>query len=140
MLGFCSIRRVTSFENRSRSTASAPPASTRQVCAACIVIELIRRISSFKSPAALSMRSALRELEQMSSAKSGFLCAGEKEAGFISYKSTLTPRFTAAFAASHPANPPPITVKRMRTPPNVISVGNGLDRSARAQPADRIRY
>ena len=61
---------VAKRENSPRSTARAPPAGTADFSAQAISREPNRRISSFKRPAALSMRLALRELEQISSAKS----------------------------------------------------------------------
>ena len=60
---------VTIWENILRSTASAPPAATDEASAALRQTEPKRRISSFKSPAAESMREALSEFEQTSSAK-----------------------------------------------------------------------
>ena len=69
MSGCAKMRSVMKSENRSRSTASAPPAETLVCCAASIVSEPKMRISSLSIPAAEPMRAALRELEQISSAK-----------------------------------------------------------------------
>ena len=84
MLGSASTSRVTSALKASRSTASAPPAATRAISAAFSSWLPIRRISSFSRPEAESSRSALRLLEQMSSAKPSLLWAGEKWVGFCS--------------------------------------------------------
>ena len=51
----------------SLSTASAPPAGTLHLSAHFIRKESSLLISSFKRPAALSVREALREFEQTSS-------------------------------------------------------------------------
>src|SRR5699024_10758797 len=66
------------------------------------------RISSLSSPEAESGRSALRELEQISSAKPWLLWAGENLPGFCSYRSTCTPASASHSAASHPARPAPM--------------------------------
>ena len=69
MLGWFWMRSVTSFANPSRSTARAPPASTRVSSAQERIREPRRRSSSFKRPTAFSNWSERRELEQQSSAK-----------------------------------------------------------------------
>ena len=107
--GWVSIAFVTASENLSRSTASAPPAATAAALAAGMHTEPSRRISSLRSPAALSSLDALSELEQTSSASLSVRCAGERFAGFISISVTGTPSRAAAHAASQPAKPPPIT-------------------------------
>ena len=88
-------RCVMYSEKPSLSTASAPPAATRFLSADSMMREPRRRISSLSRPAALSTRAALRELEQISSAKSGLWCAGEYFCGFISQSSTCTPALGA---------------------------------------------
>ena len=70
----------------------------------------MRRISSFRSPAALSMRAAFKEFEQMSSANPALLCAGENFCGFISKRRTEYPACAICHAASEPARPAPMTV------------------------------
>ena len=114
MLGFFSTISVTAVENTSRSTASAPPAATRAVSAASSRWDPIMRISIFSRPEAESGRSALRELEQISSAKPALLCAGENLTGFCSYRSTCTPWSASQRAASHPASPAPMILICMR--------------------------
>ena len=99
--------RVTCAENTSRSTASAPPAATRAVSAACKRWLPMVRISSLSSPDAESGRSAFSELEQISSAKPALLWAGENLTGFCSYSVTCTPLSASHSAASHPARPAP---------------------------------
>ena len=101
---------VASRENSSRSTARAPPAGTAHWAAHPSSRDPSRRISSFKSPAALFTRAAFRELEQISSARPPLLWAGENRWGFISYKVTGIPRRARAQAASQPARPAPSTV------------------------------
>jgi len=71
-------------ENPLRSTASAPPASTRVASAQVMMREPSRRSSSFNSPTAFSSWSLRRELEQHSSAKSFVTWAGVRFSGFIS--------------------------------------------------------
>ena len=110
MRGSSSMAWVTRRENWSRSTARAPPAGTAHCSAQGTSREPRRRISSFKRPAALSTRLALRELEQMSSARPWLLWAGENFWGFISYNVTGMPRLASCQAASHPARPAPNTV------------------------------
>ena len=73
MLGWASTKAVTRALKASRSTARAPPAATRTASAAGSRLEPIRRISSFSRPEAESSRSALRLLEQISSAKPALL-------------------------------------------------------------------
>ena len=58
-------------ENRSRSTASAPPAGTRQASAHSSIRLPSARSSAFKRPEALDSCSAFSELEHTSSAKPG---------------------------------------------------------------------
>ncbi len=84
MFGSASTRSVTSFENASRSTDREPPAGTRVSYAHSTHREPNRLISSFRSPAAEATRSALKEFEQMSSAKPSVLCAGVLFTGRIS--------------------------------------------------------
>ena len=84
ILGCSLICFVTRAENLSRSTASAPPAGTLVLSAQSITRLPILRISSFKSPQALSRPLPFKELEQTSSHKFSFVCAGEKTDGFIS--------------------------------------------------------
>ncbi len=81
---FCRISRVIYSEKAFLSTASAPPAATRVASAACMIRLPKRRISSFKRPAALQMRSDLKELLHTSSANSPLTCAGVFLPGFIS--------------------------------------------------------
>ena len=108
MLGWASTKAVTRALKASRSTARAPPAATRTASAAGSRLEPIRRISSFSRPEAESSRSALRLLEQISSAKPALLWAGEKWTGFCSYRVTCTPCPASQRAASHPARPAPM--------------------------------
>ena len=61
------IPSVTSLEKISLSTARAPPAGTWHLPAHFIRKESSLRISSFKSPAALSVRIAFNEFEHTSS-------------------------------------------------------------------------
>ena len=75
---------VTILEKPSLSTASAPPAGTFVSSAQTITMLPIRRISSLRSPQALSRPLPLSEFEQTSSHRFSFVCAGEKEDGFIS--------------------------------------------------------
>ena len=78
------MRSVTRREKPWRSTASAPPASTRVSSAQARISEPRRRSSSLSSPTAFSSWSERREFEQHSSAKSLLWCAGVLFAGFIS--------------------------------------------------------
>ena len=66
--GWLETRRVTSPEKRWRSTASAAPAGTRLASAARITTDPRRRISSLRTPTALSSLSPRNELLQTSSA------------------------------------------------------------------------
>ena len=75
---------VTAREKAARSTDSEPPAGTAFSSAHATQRLPNRFISAFIRPAAEPTRFALKELEQMSSAKSGDLWAGEKRTGFIS--------------------------------------------------------
>ena len=100
---------VIRFEKSVRSTASAPPAGTRVSSAILITRESIRRSSSFKRPTALSSLSERSEFEQTNSHRSSVLCAGECLPGFISKRLTCMPLSAITYAASQPANPPPIT-------------------------------
>ena len=84
MFGSASTRSVTSLENASRSTDKEPPAGTRVCFAHSTHSEPNRLISSLRSPAAEATRSALKEFEQMSSAKPSVLCAGVLFTGRIS--------------------------------------------------------
>ena len=97
-------------ENRCRSTASAPPAGTREASAADRIRLSSARSSAFKRPEALVRCSAFKELEHTSSAKPGLLWAGLYFWGFMSISLTGTPRFASCQAASHPARPAPTTV------------------------------
>ena len=69
MLGWLRSRSVTSRAKPWRSTARAPPASTRVASAHWRIRLPSRRSSSFKRPTAFSNWSDRRELEQHSSAK-----------------------------------------------------------------------
>ena len=103
-------------ENPSRSTASAPPAGTRQASAASMTSEPSRRISSLSRPTAFSTLFARSELEHTSSAKPSLRCAGVKLLGLISTSRTGTPRRTSCQAASQPASPAPTTNTRCVIP------------------------
>src|SRR5699024_5672067 len=110
MFGWDLIFSVTARANASRSTASAPPASTRFASAQARIRLSRRRSSSLSSPAALVSSSERSEFEQTSSAKSSEWCAGLCCTGFISCRRTLTPRCASCHAASQPARPAPTTV------------------------------
>ena len=84
MFGWLRTRSVTRRAKPCRSTASAPPASTRVSSAQARISEPRRRSSSLSSPTAFSSWSERREFEQHSSAKSLLWCAGVLFAGFIS--------------------------------------------------------
>src|SRR5699024_4404593 len=99
--------------NRSRSTASAPPAATRQTSAASSRLSPSSFISALSRPEAESRRSALREFEHTSSAKPADLCAGEYTSGFCSNRRTAMPCFARYSAASQPARPAPMTFTRI---------------------------
>ncbi len=106
--GCAESRRVTSAENTSRSTASAPPAGTSASAAAAIITLPSRRISQCSRPTALVSSSSERnEFEQTSSASPSVWCASVPRWGRISWMTTGTPRLAAAQAASQPAMPPP---------------------------------
>ena len=108
--GWDRMASVTAAEKPSRSTARAPPASTRVWPAQRRISEPHRRSSSFSSPAAFSSWSERRELEHTSSAKPGLWWAGVIFRGFISRRVTAMPRWASCHAASHPARPAPMTV------------------------------
>ena len=92
MSGWPSSCRVTSAENRSRSTASAPPAGSLWRSPAAMISEPARRISSCSRPTALVSASSERnELEQTSSASPSVLCASVCRTGRISCSTTGTP-------------------------------------------------
>ena len=110
MKSFSFMRFVTISENLSLSTAKAPPAGTRHALAHFKSKESKSLISSFRSPAALSILSALKEFEHTSSAKPLLLCAGENFFGFISISRTFIHLEAICHAASHPAKPAPITL------------------------------
>ncbi len=77
MFGSPSMTRVTSAENRSRSTARALPAGTRVASAAARTRLPRARISSLSNPTPVDGSSERRELEQTSSAKLGLPWASE---------------------------------------------------------------
>ena len=95
--------------NISLSTANAWPAGTAVLSAILISNESIALNSSFSNPQAFVCRFDLKELLHTISAKFWFACAGEYLFGFISYNLTLIPLLAIWYAASVPANPPPIT-------------------------------
>ena len=84
MLGWLRTFSVTSLAKPWRSTASAPPASTRVASAHCKIRLSSRRSSSFRRPTAFSSAAPRRELEQHSSAKYSVVWAGVIFSGFIS--------------------------------------------------------
>ena len=84
MFGCARTRRVTSAAKPWRSTASAPPASTRVSSAQERISEPSVRSSCLRSPTAFSSWSERSEFEQHSSAKSSVWCAGVFFCGFIS--------------------------------------------------------
>ena len=110
MRGWERTRSVMARLNPSRSTARAPPASTRWASAQERIREPQRRSSSFKRPTAFSIWSERRELEHTSSPKSGLWWAGVILWGFISQSSTGMPRWASCQAASQPARPAPMTM------------------------------
>ena len=110
MLGWERILSVMAAENASRSTASAPPASTRCSSAQAMMREPQRRSSSFSRPTAFSSWSERRELEHTSSPKLALWWAGLIFLGFISSRRTGMPRWASCQAASLPASPAPITI------------------------------
>ena len=105
--GSASSAAVTPAANRSRSTASAPPAGTRVSSPTRITSDPSRRISSLSSPTAFSSESPRNELLQTSSASRSVRCAAVERTGRISWRETGTPREAACHAASLPARPPP---------------------------------
>ena len=110
MLGWIRTASVTAWEKASRSTARAPPASTRVWSAQRRMREPQRRSSSFSSPTAFSSWSERRELEHTSSAKPLLWWAGVILWGFISCRVTPIPRWASCQAASQPAKPAPMMV------------------------------
>ena len=110
ILGWLRIFSVMASEKAWRSTASAPPASTRWASAQAMMREPQRRSSSFSSPTAFSSWSERRELEHTSSPKDGLWWAGVIFWGFISRSVTGIPRRASCQAASLPARPAPITI------------------------------
>ena len=96
--------------NDSLSTANALPAGTALTSAHSISNDPNFRISSFRTPDALSNKFEPNELEQTSSAKKAPVWAPVGVFGRISYNLTLAPLFAACHAASVPAKPPPTTV------------------------------
>ena len=109
---------VTRRAKASRSTASAPPASTWVSSAQRTTRPPKRRSSSLSRPDALVSSFERSELEQTSSAKSAEWCAGVILSGFISWSSTAMPRSASCQAASQPARPAPITVTLFILPPS----------------------
>ena len=89
IFGWFVINSVTSAENFSRSTASAPPAGTLFFLANRIITLSSFSISFFNTPTALLKLSPLNELEQTSSANDDVWCAGVILTGLISYNFTL---------------------------------------------------
>src|SRR5262249_11133676 len=69
-----------------------------------------RRISSLRSPTALSSLSPRKELLQTSSARRSVLWTAVGLTGRISISVTRTPQDAACHAASDPARPPPTIV------------------------------
>ena len=110
MFGWFLIFSVTAAAKASRSTASAPPASTRCASAQERIRLSRRRSSSLSRPAAFASSSERSELEHTSSAKSSEWCAGVCCTGFISHRRTEIPRCASCHAASQPASPAPTTV------------------------------
>ena len=105
-----SMRRVTSCENASRSTARAPPAGSFVASPADKISEPQRRISSCSRPTALVSHSSERnEFEHTSSARPSVRCASVMRVGRISCSTTGTPAAATCQAASEPAKPPPMT-------------------------------
>jgi len=107
--GCAKMRRVTSAENPSRSTASAPPAGTLWSSATAMINDPAIRISSCSKPTALLFLSSERkELEQTSSARLSVLWTSVFVCPRISWSITVMPASAACHAASEPAMPPPI--------------------------------
>ena len=111
MQGWAQRRAVTSPENASRSTASAPPAATRLRIAISIRCDPSAESSALSIPAALSGLVLLSEFEHTSSAALPVLCTAVPTSGRISTSSTRMPRSASWSAASLPASPAP----KMRT-------------------------
>ena len=101
---------VTFFEKASLSTANACPAGTAVSSAVFIKSESNILNSSFNKPQAFVCKFDLNELLHTISAKSSLSCANENFFGFISYNFTFIPFLASIYAASEPANPPPIIV------------------------------
>ena len=135
ILGWFLILSVTIWANPWRSTARAPPASTR-VASAQVRIRLSRRrISSFRRPTAFSSWSLRRELEQHSSAKLSVKWAGVFFSGFISRRVTWTPRWASCQAHSLPARPAPMTVTSIEDSPLLGCPGHGDRRCLKPLPS-----
>ena len=136
--GWPSRWRVTSAENRSRSTASAPPAGSLWRSPAAMISERARRISSCSRPTALVSASSERnELEHTSSASPSVLCASVCRTGRISCSTTGTPASATCQAASDPASPPPtiwMGVWGMVRSLSVIPAQAGTQCTVRAMP------
>ena len=84
MCGWPRMRRVTSREKSSRSTARALPAGTAVAWATSMTRLPSSAISSLSRPMPVSVSAERKELEQTSSAKPSLPWAGEKRWGFIS--------------------------------------------------------
>ena len=113
--GWLEILLVISFENNTRSTASAEPAGTQFRSPDEITIELKLRSSSLRIKGAEWGRLLPKELLQTNSAQLSVLCAAVRLTERISYKTTGTPLSAACQAASDPANPAPIMVRKSFT-------------------------
>src|SRR5436190_16535887 len=90
-----------------------------------MISDLSRRISSLRSPTALSSLSARNELLQTSSARRSVLWTAVGRVGRISCRATGTPREAACQAASQPAKPPPMIV--------IMASGGGFGQFFRAR-------
>ena len=88
MRGCASTRPVIRCENRSRSTARAPPAGTAHSSAAASRYDPSVRSSAFSMPAALSGFVDFSELEHTSSARPPPRCTAVGTSGRISTKRT----------------------------------------------------
>ena len=95
MSGSASIRAVTSAENASRSTASAPPAGTACARATSKTDDPSASSSAFNMPAALSGFMLFNEFEQTSSAQFPVLCTSVWRSGRISNSVHAIPRFAS---------------------------------------------
>src|SRR5579883_648368 len=115
MRGSASTAAVSAAAKRVRSTARHAPAGTRCASAMRMTSEPSRRISSLRSPTAVSSVALRNEFEQTSSPRRSVWCAGVRQAGRISQRSTSSPARASCQAASDPASPPPITVMRPLT-------------------------